>query len=157
MSGWSSVADNVFAGYLDDRALGGRLVDHRRVRALAKRLIERFAVTGASPDTLARRLSGGNMQKVVLARELSRNPKVIVAAEPTRGLDVAAIESVQRTLLEHRRAGAAIVLTSTELSELRALSDRLLVIHAGRIVAEFAGDIPAEREIGPLMLGLAAA
>jgi simple sugar transport system ATP-binding protein len=101
-------------------------------------------------------LSGGNLQKVILARVLSREPRVIVVSQPTRGLDVSATEYVRRTLLERRAAGAAVVLISEDLDELLALADRLVVLYEGRIVGEVAaGDADAGR-LGLLMAGITA-
>lgn len=156
VSPYSSVADNTIAGHLDGPALGRPLLRRGRILELVRGLIERFDIRGAGPQTLARRLSGGNMQKVVLARELSREPAVIVCAEPSRGLDIGAIEFVHQTLIRNRDGGAAILLVSTELTEVLSLSDRVAVIHDGRIVAEFSDRMPSERELGPLMVGMAA-
>jgi simple sugar transport system ATP-binding protein len=156
VSPYSPVSDNIIAGHLDGPALGRPLLHRARVLALVRRLIAGFDVRGAGPRTLARRLSGGNMQKVVLARELSREPAVIVCAEPSRGLDIGAIEFVHQTLIRHRDGGAAVLLVSTELAEVLSLSDRVAVLHDGRIVAQFADRMPSERELGPLMVGMAA-
>ena len=97
-------------------------------------------------------LSGGNQQKVVIARELAEEPRVTVAAQPTRGLDVGAIEFVHKRLLEQRDAGRGVLLVSLELDEIRSLSDRVLVIYEGRIVAELAPDV-SDEELGVAMLG----
>ncbi len=156
VSPYSSVADNVVAGRLDEPELGRPLLHRGRVLALVRRLIAEFDIRGAGPGTLTRRLSGGNIQKVVLARELSREPAVIVSAEPSRGLDIGAIEFVHQTLIRHRDRGAAVLLVSTELAEILSLSDRVAVIHDGRIVAQFSDRVPDERELGPLMVGMAA-
>ena len=102
-------------------------------------------------DTSVRLLSGGNLQKVILAREISSEPKLMIAVQPTRGLDVGAIEGVQRLLLEQRQAGAAILLISEELEELLSLSDRIYVIYEGEIMGEVLdGDID---KIGQMMTG----
>ena len=97
-------------------------------------------------------LSGGNQQKVVLAREIDRNPKVLIAAQPTRGLDVGAIEFVHRRLVEERDEGRAVLLVSLELEEILSLSDRILVIFEGRIVGEFPPGV-SEEELGVAMTG----
>jgi simple sugar transport system ATP-binding protein len=97
-------------------------------------------------------LSGGNQQKVVIAREVSRDPSVLVAAQPTRGLDVGAIEFVHRRLVEQRDAGKAVLLVSLELEEILSLSDRILVLYEGRIVAELPPDA-GEEEVGIAMTG----
>ena len=92
---------------------------------------------GGGPQTPAGGLSGGNQQKVILAREIDRDPKVLIAAQPTRGLDVGAIEFVHRRLVEERDEGRAILLVSLELEEILSLSDRILVMYEGEIVGEF--------------------
>ena len=109
----------------------------KRVIEKAAKLIEEFDVRGGGPQTPAGGLSGGNQQKVILAREIDRNPKVLIAAQPTRGLDVGAIEFVHRRLVEERDEGRAILLVSLELEEILSLSDRILVMFEGEIVGEF--------------------
>ena len=106
----------------------------------------------AAPQTLAGALSGGNQQKVVIARELSDDPQLLVAAQPTRGLDVGAIEFVHRRLVEERDRGRAILLVSFELDEILGLSDRILVMYGGRIVGEYGPDV-TELELGVAMAG----
>jgi ABC-type uncharacterized transport system ATPase subunit len=123
-----------------------------RMVARAKRLLTEFDVRGGGPQTPASSLSGGNQQKVVVAREVARNPRVLVAAQPTRGLDVGAIEFVHRRLVEERDENRAILLVSFELDEILSLSDRILVIYEGEIVAEFSPDV-SEEEIGIAMVG----
>jgi ABC-type uncharacterized transport system ATPase subunit len=123
-----------------------------RLIAHARRLLERFDVRGGGPQTRASALSGGNQQKVVLAREIGREPQVLLAAQPTRGLDVGAIEFVHRQLVEARDEGKAVLLMSLELEEVLALSDRILVIYEGRIVAEYDPEA-TEEELGIAMTG----
>jgi general nucleoside transport system ATP-binding protein len=118
----------------------------------ARRLLKEFDVRGGEPETPAYALSGGNQQKVVLAREIDGAPKVLVAAQPTLGLDVGAIEFVHRRLVEQRDAGRAVFLISLELEEILSLSDRILVIYEGRIVGEFP-PTATEEEIGFAMTG----
>ena len=118
----------------------------------ARRLIKEFDVRGGGPLTRAGGLSGGNQQKVVAAREIARDPKVLIAAQPTRGLDVGAIEYLHRRLVTERDEGRAVLLVSLELDEILSLSDRILVIYEGEIVGEHAGDV-SEEEIGLEMLG----
>jgi simple sugar transport system ATP-binding protein len=124
----------------------------KRMVERASRLLQEFDVRGGGPQTLAGGLSGGNQQKVVLAREIDRNPKVLIAAQPTRGLDVGAIEFVHRRLIAERDAGRGILLVSLESEEVRSLADRILVIYEGRIVGEVAPDA-TEEELGLLMTG----
>jgi general nucleoside transport system ATP-binding protein len=124
----------------------GKLVDW------ARRVLKAFDVRGGGPQTLASALSGGNQQKVVIAREIERDPRVLVAAQPTRGLDVGAIEFVHRRLVEERDEGRAIVLVSLELDEILSLSDRILVMYGGRIVGEYGPDA-SDEELGVAMTG----
>jgi ABC-type uncharacterized transport system ATPase subunit len=124
----------------------------RRWLRWAAGLLKEFDVRGGSPTTRGGSLSGGNQQKVVIAREVSRDPSVLIAAQPTRGLDVGAIEFVHRRLVEQRDAGKAVLLVSLELEEVLSLSDRVLVLYEGGIVAEFPPDA-SEEEVGIAMLG----
>jgi simple sugar transport system ATP-binding protein len=124
----------------------------RRLLARATRLLVQFDVRGGSPRTRASSLSGGNQQKVVIAREISRDPRVLLAAQPTRGLDVGAIEYVHRRLVEARDAGKAVLLTSLELEEILSLSDRILVMYEGRFVGEYPPQV-SEEELGVAMTG----
>jgi general nucleoside transport system ATP-binding protein len=123
-----------------------------RMVAWARGLLKEFDVRGGGPQTRASALSGGNQQKVVVAREVARDPRVLIAAQPTRGLDVGAIEFVHRRLVEERNEGRAVLLISLEIDEVLSLSDRILVIYEGQIVAEYAPDV-TEQELGIAMTG----
>jgi ABC-type uncharacterized transport system ATPase subunit len=129
----------------------GWLFSERLVQR-ASTLIRQFDVRGGGPQTQAAALSGGNQQKVVLAREIARDPRVLIAAQPTRGLDVGAIEFVHHRLVEARDGGEAVLLVSLELDEVLSLADRILVLYEGRIVAEFAPDV-TEEQLGIAMTG----
>ena len=124
----------------------------RRMVSVARSLIREFDVRGGEPQTPAAALSGGNQQKVVIAREIANNPRVLVAAQPTRGLDVGAIEFVHRRLVAERDAGRGILLMSLESEEVRSLADRIVVIYEGRIVGEFPPDA-SDEELGIAMTG----
>jgi ABC-type uncharacterized transport system ATPase subunit len=124
----------------------------RRLLARARTLIKEFDIRGGTPQTRAAALSGGNQQKVVIAREIAAHPRALVAAQPTRGLDVGAIEYVHRRLVEERDAGKAVLLVSLELDEIRSLSDRILVMYEGRIVGEYDPEA-SEEELGLAMTG----
>src|SRR6266508_3915369 len=124
----------------------------RRWLRWARGILSEFDVRGGGPTTRAGSLSGGNQQKVVVAREVSRDPSVLIAAQPTRGLDVGAIEFVHKRLVEQREAGKAVLLVSLELDEILSLSDRILVLYEGRFVAEFPPDV-SEEEVGIAMTG----
>jgi simple sugar transport system ATP-binding protein len=123
-----------------------------RLVARARQLIQDFDIRGGGPRTRAGALSGGNQQKVIVAREVARDPKVLIAAQPTRGLDVGAIEYVHRRLVAERDEGRAILLVSLELDEILSLSDRILVMFEGRIVGEYTSSV-TEEELGIAMTG----
>ncbi|MCA9979687.1 MAG: ABC transporter ATP-binding protein [Anaerolineales bacterium] len=131
----------------------GLFVNKKKLNTTAVDLIQRYQISTPSAETPARKLSGGNLQKLILARETSTSPRIIMAAYPSRGLDVGAIENVQRILLEEREKGAAILLLSEELEEIFSLADRIAVLYDGRIV----GDLPIEEatieQVGLLMGG----
>jgi simple sugar transport system ATP-binding protein len=124
----------------------------KRLIERARRLIKEFDVRGGGPQTHANALSGGNQQKVILAREIDRDPTVLIAAQPTRGLDVGAIEFVHRRLVEERDEGRGVLLVSLELDEVLSLADRILVIYEGEIVGEFP-PTATEEELGLAMTG----
>jgi simple sugar transport system ATP-binding protein len=128
------------------------LISPARMNERAAPLLEEYDVRGGSCEALAQSLSGGNQQKVVIAREISEEPKLLIAAQPTRGLDVGAIEFVHSRLIEQRDAGRGVLLVSLELEEIRSLSDRVLVIFDGRFVAELPPEA-SEEEFGVAMLG----
>jgi ABC-type uncharacterized transport system ATPase subunit len=148
-----SLAENL-ALHDYDRPPGSRYgwLFPKRLVERAKGLLTEFDVRGGTPSTPAAALSGGNQQKVVLAREITRDPRVLVAAQPTRGLDVGAIEFVHRRLVDERDEGRAILLVSFELDEILSLSDRILVLYEGKIVGEYAPDV-SEEELGIAMTG----
>ncbi|MCL6517519.1 ABC transporter ATP-binding protein [Alicyclobacillus sp.] len=129
------------------------LLQHRAARAHTEKLLEAFDVRPRDPDRKAGDLSGGNQQKVILAREVSREPSLLIAVQPTRGLDVGAIEGIHRQLLRLRQAGKAILLVSLELDEILSLSDRIAVMHHGQVVDIVPGDTATREQIGLLMTG----
>ena len=148
-----SVAENIAMSDIPAGAYNKRgLLDWRSVRRRSRELLEEYDVRPPDPDLLASSLSGGNQQKVVLARELSREPRVLVADNPTWGLDVGAIDYVHRRLLDVKHSGAAVLLLSMDLEELLKLSDRLIVLFRGRIVLE--GSI-ADLDMDELALAMA--
>src|SRR4030095_12442165 len=114
---------------------------------------EEYAIAAPSVDTRARLLSGGNLQRLILAREIETRPSVMVAVQPTRGLDVGAIETVHRLLLERREQGAAILLISEDLDEILALADRVDVMYEGRIVGSMPVAGAAVAPVGPFVTG----
>jgi general nucleoside transport system ATP-binding protein len=149
-----SIASNVvLKSYRGRSVVKGPLLRLRTIRDYAAELIKRYDVRGGGPDLPARRLSGGNLQKVVLAREFEGNPRVLVVASPTRGLDVAAIETVHRYLRDAASNGVGILLISEDLDEILALADRVAVMYEGAIVGEVDAASATVEEIGLLMAG----
>jgi general nucleoside transport system ATP-binding protein len=148
------LSENLLLGDQRSEPYATRGVTHPAVISeTARKRIRDYDVRTPSEHVLAGALSGGNQQKLVLARELGRNPELLIAAQPTRGLDVGAIEFVHGRILAERDSGKAILLVSMELEEIMSLSDRILVMYGGRVVAEFAeGEADAER-IGVFMTG----
>jgi simple sugar transport system ATP-binding protein len=131
----------------------GPLLRLRRIRERAVELIKRYRIAAPGPEAPVRLLSGGNLQKVVLAREFSGQPKVLLAASPTRGLDVGAIESVHSYLHEAAANGVGVLLLSEDLDEILTLADRIAVIYEGEIVGEAPRSEANVEEIGLLMAG----
>ena len=147
-----SVAYNLVLEELDSFRRGP-VLDEKRIRARAADLIERFDIRARASDPVGT-LSGGNIQKVLLARVLAREPRVLVVAQPTQGLDVGATEYVRSQILAQRDAGAAVLLVSEDLEELLALADRIVVMYEGEITGRFdRADVDVER-LGLLMAGL---
>jgi general nucleoside transport system ATP-binding protein len=129
----------------------GTFLNSGAIRDRTKGIIEGFDVRPANPDLPARALSGGNQQKLIIGREFQVSPKLLLVSQPTRGVDIGAIEFIHRKLVELRDAGCAILLVSAELEEVTSLSDRLLIIHEGRIVGEVDPKVATIEEIGLLM------
>jgi simple sugar transport system ATP-binding protein len=149
-----SLWENAVLGRQDDAPFATRwgLLFVRKIKEMAARLVRVFDVRTRSINVNAGSLSGGNQQKLILARELDTTPKFLIASQPTRGLDVGAIEFVWRQILEQKRAGRAVLLISAELDEIYALSDRIVTLYEGRITGEYAPDAPPD-QIGIGMLG----
>jgi simple sugar transport system ATP-binding protein len=153
-----SVADNLILGRQRNERFAWRELVLRllAIREWARRLVKEFDIRTPSIETAARNLSGGNQQKIIVAREMASRPKVLLAAQPTRGVDIGAIEFIHRRLVAERDEGTAVLLVSAELDEIRSLSDRIAVIYEGKIVSIEPGDAPEER-LGLLMTGGGAA
>jgi simple sugar transport system ATP-binding protein len=150
-----SEMENAILGYQDDRALGPWLfLSPSRMQARAEAGIAAYDIRPPDPLMRTAKFSGGNQQKIVLAREIERGPKVLIIGQPTRGVDIGAIEFIHRRLLKLREAGVAILLVSVELEEIIGLCDRILVMCGGRIVGERAGGRTDERDLGLLMAGI---
>jgi general nucleoside transport system ATP-binding protein len=146
-----SVAENLVLDQLNSFASSGML-NQKNIQENARKQISAYQIKAAPADR-ARTLSGGNMQKVILARALSRSPKVIIASQPTRGLDLGATEYVRAKLMEQRGRGAAILLISEDLDEIMALADRIAVIYEGQIIGILPGNTAPVDQLGLMMSG----
>jgi simple sugar transport system ATP-binding protein len=145
--------NTIMKNYREEPIGNGWSINFTAARQQARQLKEKYAILAPGVRTMARKLSGGNLQKVILAREISLQPQLMVAVQPTRGLDVGAIESIQTLLLEQREQGTAVLLISEEMEELLALSDRIAVISEGKIMGIVNADEADINEIGLMMLG----
>ena len=149
-----SITDNLIAKQYRHQPIGGRFtLDGNQASALAEELVETYAVATERIEDLASSLSGGNAQKVMLARELSTDPDVLIAAQLTRGLDIAAAEAARRVVADLRNRGKAVLLISEDLEELLELSDRIAVIYDGRIIGVVTPSQVSEQELGMMMVG----
>ncbi|MDZ5606431.1 ABC transporter ATP-binding protein [Bacillus pseudomycoides] len=149
-----SVRDNmVLQTYYKNQFSKKGILNFAKITEKAKALIEQFDVRTPSEQTLARALSGGNQQKAIIAREIDRDPDLLIAAQPTRGLDVGAIEFIHKKLIEQRDKGKAVLLLSLELDEILNVSDRVAVIYEGKIVAVVNAKETNEKQLGLLMAG----
>ncbi|NLI54625.1 MAG: ABC transporter ATP-binding protein [Clostridiales bacterium] len=155
-AGEASLGDNIISTYFERKSLNGPLfMRGRRINAEARRLIKEFSIKAESPAQKIQSLSGGNIQKVVVAREHNTNPKCLLAEQPTHGIDIGSAEFIHLRLIEMRNAGAGLLLVSADLDEVMSLSDRLIVMYEGRIAAYFSGTKGLTRsELGYYMLGV---
>ena len=148
------ISENMVIGYHDHPDfLSGINLRHSQFRDFSSELVEQFDIRTPSVDVAAGNLSGGNQQKVILAREFSRNPQFLLISQPTRGLDVGAIEYIHSQILKMRDNDVAILLISLELEEIFALADRILVLFEGQIVKELIPEETDEKEVGIYMTG----
>ncbi len=153
-----SVSENIALGRANQAPFArGPFIAHQAAAERARSLIERFDIRPTDPALASRALSGGNQQKVILARELDQKPRFLIASQPTRGLDIGAIATVHRALRAVRDEGCAVLLVSLDLDEVLALADRVLVLCAGRVAGIVPGEGATERALGELMLGAALA
>ncbi|GAA1826976.1 hypothetical protein GCM10009836_00750 [Pseudonocardia ailaonensis] len=149
-----TIAENIAAGHLTPPIARRGWLSLAAVRRYAARLIATFDIRGASPETVISSLSGGNMQKVIIAREFETGPELLMVSQPTRGVDVGAMEFVHNSLVGIRDRGAGVLLFSADLNEVMSLSDRLLVIYRGRIIAEFTQESMSDVAVGLAMAGV---
>ncbi len=149
------VSDNTMVGYHDREPFckWGFHFDYKAIRAHSEKLVNDYDIRTASTEVPTAQLSGGNQQKVILARELSRDPTFLLVSQPTRGLDVGAIEYIQRQILNMRDKEVGVLLISLELEEVFALADRILVMYEGKIVKEFIPEQTDHKEVGYYMTG----
>ena len=133
---------------------GGLLRDPQAIRQHAVQLIAQYDIRTPSPDVDGGNLSGGNQQKMIVAREFSRRPRLLIAAQPTRGIDVGSIEFIHKQIIEQRDAGAAVLLVSAELDEIMALSDRIAVLYKGEVIDTLPAGAASREQLGLLMAGI---
>ena len=144
----------VLQSYFTDEFQRIGFLKHKSINEYADELIEKFDIrSGQGRKTIVRSMSGGNQQKAIVAREIDRDPNILVAVQPTRGLDVGAIEYIHKQLVKQRDEGKAVLLISLELDEVLNVSDRVLVIYEGEIVADLDPATTTEQELGLYMSG----
>lgn len=149
-----SIMDNMMAGKIDEAPFSkGIAIDRKAVRKYASELIERFDVRPKNPENLTKALSGGNAQKIVVAREVDAKGKLLIAAQPTRGVDIGAIESIRNILNEVKVSGSGILLVSADLDEVLSLSDRVAVMYEGKIMDIIDAKHANKDNVGFLMMG----
>ena len=149
----SSIATNLIATNVRKYCTKLGMVRRREVDAHAQEMIERFHIRAGGTNVNTSSLSGGNAQKVIVAREVSANNRFLLASQPTRGVDIGAIEQIRETLEQEKAKGCGILLISTELEEIMSLSDRILVMYEGKISAPIDAKTATEEQLGMLMLG----
>jgi simple sugar transport system ATP-binding protein len=150
-----SVEENIFLHeHASPKYTRGIFLNMGKMAAHAQELVDVFAIKTPNLDTPIKNLSGGNIQKLIMARELSRQPKILIAAQPTRGVDIGATEYIHKRLLEQRQIGIAILLISEDLDEIRTLSDRIAVMFEGRIMGVVGRGEATVEQIGLMMAGV---
>jgi len=149
-----SVSENMILGSYFNKQFGsGGFIDYKAMDEFSQKLVNEFDVRGSGITAAARSLSGGNQQKAIIAREMNKNPDLLIAVQPTRGLDIGAIEYVHKRIVQARNEGKAILLVSFELDELYALSDRIAVMYEGRLMGEVDVEHRNDQQLGLLMSG----
>jgi len=147
--------DNVRLGYHGRTKSDGLFTNPDRITEICQSLMNQWDIRPVMPKQPLESFSGGNQQKLVMAREMNAAPRVLLIGQPTRGVDIGAIEIIHKRLLELRDMGVAILLVSVELEEILSLSDRILVMNAGRITGEVSSSEASEQGLGLLMAGIA--
>lgn len=149
-----TIAENlVLKNYYQKPASQHGLLNYRKINELGRQLIKEFDIRSQGEKEIVGDLSGGNQQKVIVAREISANPDLLIAANPTRGVDIGAIEYIHEKIIEQRNAGRGVLLISFELDEILKLSDRIVVMHEGEIVGEINPKHTSSEELGLMMAG----
>lgn len=153
ITGMTITENLVLTRYHDSEFCSGIKMNWPKAKAKAQALVQNYDIRTPDPDQLASTLSGGNQQKVIVARELSRDIRLVLAAQPTRGIDVGSIEYIHEQIVKERDAGTAVLIVSTELDEVMALSDRILVMYRGKIVADLDPKKVGHMDVGLYMAG----
>ena len=148
-----SILDNMILGY-QRRFQRHGILDRKRISGFAEGLLKEFGIKAPTPLVKANSLSGGNQQKIVIARVFSEDPDIIIVAQPTRGVDIGAMEYIHERLLDLRDEGKAVLLISADLDEVKNLSDRLAVIYDGKLVVEGRPEEFSDMELGLWMTGV---
>lgn len=150
-----SLVENIAMNfYFDDHFSRGGILDYGRMRQLTEQLISEYGVMAPSPDMKAKNLSGGNLQRLILARVLARRPRLLIANLPTQGLDVGATEFVQNKLIEAKKGKAGVLLISEDLDEILSVSDWVAPIYEGKFMGIIPGEKAKRENVGALMAGL---
>jgi simple sugar transport system ATP-binding protein len=148
--------ENLIFGYHHQQPFSkSSILKENEILSHSRKVMKDYDVRPQSPNLITSNFSGGNQQKIILSRELNKNPKVLLVGQPTRGVDIGAIEFIHQRLIDMRNKGAAILLVSVELEEVLSLSDRIVVMFDGKIVGERVNKDVTDREIGLLMAGIA--
>jgi simple sugar transport system ATP-binding protein len=146
--------ENIILGYHDLEPFSKHgVMNYEKIAENTQELVDKYDVRGGGITALAKNLSGGNQQKLIVAREFSHDPEFLIASQPTRGVDVGSIEFIHKQIVERRDNGAGVLLVSAELSEVLSLSDRIAVIYEGEIVDIVKASETDEKELGALMTG----
>ena len=147
--------ENLIFGYHDQKPFSkSSILNHTDILSHSKKIMKEYDVRPQSPNLITSNFSGGNQQKIILSRELNENPKVLLVGQPTRGVDIGAIEFIHQRLIDMRDKGVAILLVSVELDEVLSLSDRIVVMFDGNIVGKKENKNVTDRELGLLMAGV---
>jgi simple sugar transport system ATP-binding protein len=153
VTGMTITENLVLTRYHDSEFCSGFKMKWSKAKEKAEELVQSYDIRTSDPDQLASTLSGGNQQKVIVARELSRDIRLVLAAQPTRGIDVGSIEYIHEQIVKERDSGTAILIVSTELDEVMALSDRILVMYRGKVVADLDPKKVSHMDVGLYMAG----